>query len=267
MPIKTIIVDDEVEAREGIRLLLEEDPDIEILGLCKNGIEAIDMINDHEVDLVFLDIQMPVVSGFEVVRSIPGARLPYIIFITAYDQYAIKAFEVHATDYILKPFTDDRFRKGLTRTKQLIIQQKTLQRQEKSIFIADQFAQRDNPNDKRLISNESGKDESRLIVKERGLVKFIPIAEVIWIEAFDYYVKIHLWNQFHLIRESMKKLESKLPANQFTRIHKSSIINKLFIKEIRTAASSDLLITLTNGKKLKVGRTYREMIKVLLKDE
>ena len=146
-PIKTIIVDDEMEAREGLKILLADDPEIDIVGLCKNGVEAIDMINEHEIDLVFLDIQMPVINGFEVVNSLAKERIPHIIFVTAYDQFALKAFEIHAIDYILKPFTNARFAEGLARAKQLIIQQKTQQEQEKLKSVANQLVHEKQQND------------------------------------------------------------------------------------------------------------------------
>jgi two-component system LytT family response regulator len=130
--IKTLIVDDELDAREGIKTLVADDEDIDVIGLCKNGVEAIDMINSHEIDLMFLDIQMPAVSGFEVINSISKERIPHIIFVTAYDQYALKAFEVHAIDYILKPFTDQRFRNAIQRAKQMILQQKLQEEQKKT---------------------------------------------------------------------------------------------------------------------------------------
>lgn len=259
--IKTIIVDDELEAREGIKLLLENDAEIDLLGTCKNGIEAIDMINDHEIDLVFLDIQMPVIDGFEVVKSIPKDRLPHIVFVTAYDQFALKAFDVHAVDYILKPFTNARFTEGLARAKQLITGQKTQQEQEKLKSIVDQLALRSNAQDQLIITSDPGDDQSRLIVKEKGQVNFILLKNIMWLEAFDYYVKVHVRDQFHLIRESMKKLELRLPSSQFLRIHKSSIINREYIHRIETTPNSEYRIILTDKTVLKVSRSYRDAVK------
>lgn len=260
-PIKTIIVDDELAAREGINLLLEGDPEIKILGLCKNGVEAIDMIKSHEVDLVFLDIQMPLVNGFEVINSIPKEQLPHIIFVTAYDQYAIKAFEIHAADYILKPFTNARFVEGLARAKVLINQHKAQQEQEKLKSMAKQFTQKSPEKDLTILSHNT--DADRLIVKEKGHVKFIHLDDIIWFEAFDYYVKIHVKNQFHLIRESMKKLELRLPSDKFIRIHKSSIINRKYIYEIVTGPRSEYSVILNNQIELKVGRSFKESVKKL----
>jgi len=262
--IKTIIVDDEVEAREGVQLLLKNDPDIEILGLSKNGVEAIDMINDHEIDLVFLDIQMPVINGFEVVNSISNARLPHIIFVTAYDQYALKAFEVHAIDYILKPFTDQRFFEGLQRAKQFISQQRVQEQQAKLKQISSSFAEKKANLDQLLVSVENDTDE-RLIVKEKGKVIFIPLTDILWLQAYDYYVKIHLSECYYTIRESLKKLSQKLPTPPFVRIHKSTIINKDYIKEISATGSAEHAVLLQNGKELKASRSYNESIKSIIK--
>ena len=265
-PINTIIVDDEFEAREGIKILLEGDDEIEVLGLCKNGVDAIDMINEHQVDLMFLDIQMPVINGFEVVNSLAKVRIPHIIFVTAYDQFALKAFEIHAIDYILKPFTNARFAEGLARAKQLIMQKELMSEQEKFRALSEELTQNDNNQDQIIISADKheGQDKQRLIVKEKGRIIFIPISDILWLEAFDYYVKIHVKNQFHLIRESLKKLESKLPSSQFIRIHKSTIVNQSYIQEIKLEASSDYIVRLIDQTVLKVSRGYKAVIKKLL---
>ena len=262
-PINTIIVDDEFEAREGIKILLEGDDEIEVLGLCKNGVDAIDMINEHQVDLMFLDIQMPVINGFEVVNSLAKVRIPHIIFVTAYDQFALKAFEIHAIDYILKPFTNARFAEGLARAKQLIMQKELMSEQEKFRALAEELTQYDNNQDQIIISADKhkGQDKQRLIVREKGRIIFIPLSDILWLEAFDYYVKIHVKNQFHLIRESMKTLESRLPSTRFMRIHKSSIVNQAYIQQIETASNSDYKVILTDNTELKVSRSYKEVIK------
>ena len=264
--IRTIIVDDEPEAREGMKILLEDDTEIELLGICKNGIEALDMINDHKIDLVLLDIQMPVINGFEVVKSISKEKIPQILFVTAYDQYALKAFEVHAIDYILKPFTNERFFEGLTRAKQLIKQQKLQEEQQKLKHIAQELIQRDNQGDQLLISSgtEEGEINQRLIIKEKGHIKFIPVDDVIWLEAYDYYVKIHLTSRYFLVRESMKKLGDRLPSGKFIRVHKSSIVNKNCIREINKNKKGDYVVKLSNEIELKVSRSYKDSIKEMI---
>lgn len=260
--IRTIIVDDEFDAREGVKTLLENDAEINILGLCKNGIEAIDMINEHKVDLMFLDIQMPVVNGFEVVNSISSNRLPHIIFVTAYDQYALKAFEIHAIDYILKPFTNQRFRDSLQRAKQMIYQEKLQTEQEKLKLLSEELSGKNVQTESLIASIE---EKQRLIVKERGKIHFVPMANIIWLEAYDYYVKIHVKDHFYLIRERLKKLEEKLPETTFLRIHKSSIINTNHILNIQSIESGEFSILMDNQLQLKVSRNYKEKIRHLFK--
>jgi two-component system LytT family response regulator len=260
--IKTIIVDDELEAREGVELLLQSDPEIDIVCLCNNGIEAIDAINDFSIELMFLDIQMPVVDGFEVIRSVDKQRLPKIIFTTAYDQYALKAFEVHAMDYLLKPFTDARFYEALAEAKKVITKGKALQQPELIKIISDKNI---NQNENiELIHHSDTKEINRLIIKEAGQVFFIKLAEIQWIEAYDYYVKIHVQGRFHLLRKSMKKLEELLPKDYFARVHKSSIVNLQYIKNIKILGNGEYEINLNNSVSVKVSRSYKNAIKHLL---
>jgi two-component system LytT family response regulator len=241
--------------------LVADDEDIDVIGLCKNGVEAIDMINSHEIDLMFLDIQMPVVSGFEVINSISKERIPHIIFVTAYDQYALKAFEVHAIDYILKPFTDQRFRNAIQRAKQMILQQKLQEEQKRLKSISEELADK-NAEDVSLF--ESNKDRQRLIVKQSGKVQFVPINEIIWLEAYDYYVKIHVKDKFYLVRESLKKLSDKLHVPTFIRIHKSSIVNTNHILSISNVEHGEFQILLSNQVKTKIGRSYTENVKSII---
>lgn len=247
--IRTIIVDDESEAREGLERLLRKDPDIEIVGLCSNGIEAIELINNQAVDLALLDIQMPVVNGFDVIRSVRSERLPWIIFVTAYDNYSIKAFEVHAIDYILKPFTDTRLFDSIQRAKELIRQKKA----------RDHFLK---------IGGDKGSDSlvdqgisDRLVIKENGVVLFLEYKEVSWVEAFDYYIKIHLKGRFHVVRSSMKKMEEMLPSSHFLRIHRSTIVNRNAIESIQPGLET---LRLVDGSVRNVGRTYRDQLNGLL---
>ena len=261
--IKTIIVDDEKEAREGLALLLEKREEIEVVDICKNGIEAIDAIQSNAIELMFLDIQMPVVDGFEVIRSVSQHRLPEIIFTTAYDQYALKAFEVHALDYLLKPFTDERFYESLDQAKKHISNTKVqLERQELIKIISDKKI--DKSEDSELIPIHEKETLNRLIVKENGRVHFIELGDIYWIEAYDYYVKIHLKEKYHLLRKSMKKLSEILPTDHFARIHKSSIVNLQYIKNIRTLGNGEYEIELEPETFVKVSRGYKDSIKHLI---
>lgn len=258
--IKVIVVDDELEAREGIKMLLEVDADISLVSVCKNGIEAIEALTNFKIDLMFLDIQMPMVDGFEVVRSTPQDRIPSIIFTTAYDQYAVKAFEVHAIDYLLKPFSDDRFYDSLKRAKAMIHQQK----QEEDIIKMRTFA--DNIHSGKVHENLILESSDKLVVKEGGKVHFLSLNEVIWIEAFDYYVKIHVKDKFFTVRDSLKRLIDHLPTKSFSRIHKSSIINMGHVDSIETLGNGEYQVVLDTGKSLKVSRSYKDTIRHLIKN-
>lgn len=261
--IRTIIVDDEAEAREGVALLLQKATEIEVISMCKNGIEAIDAINNYEIDLMYLDIQMPLVDGFEVVRSVPQSRLPAIIFTTAYDQYTLKAFEVHAMDYLLKPFTDARFYESLERVIKVINDSKIQQKQQELIRImSDRNVDKNETS--QVISPDDATALNRLIVKEAGQVHFVNLGDVHWIEAYDYYVKIHIAERFYLLRQSMKKLAELLPQTHFIRVHKSSIVNLQYIKRLITTPKGEYEIELTSGTVVKVSRGYREAIKKLI---
>jgi two-component system LytT family response regulator len=259
--IKTIIVDDEENAREGIAFLLQEDTDIEIIAMCKNGIEAIDAINEFKVDLMFLDIQMPMIDGFEVLRSVAQDRLPEVIFTTAYDQFALKAFDVHAVDYLLKPFTDDRFYKSLTQAKRIIDNHHT--KEEHQQLIKNITSKSAPINDSTELIAPSG-DFQRLIIKEAGQVNFINIDDILWIEAYDYYVKVHLHDRFHLLRKSMKYLADILPESLFARIHKSSIVNLQHIQHIKRLGNGTYEAHLKSGEDIKVSRSYNQAIKHLI---
>ncbi len=260
--IKTIIVDDEKEAREGLQYLLESKPEFEVVEICKNGIEAIDSLMTNTIDLMFLDIQMPVVDGFEVINSIPDERLPEIIFTTAFDQYALKAFEVHAIDYLLKPFTDKRFFEALELATTSIENKQNQDQRRKLIKIVSDKNVKSIDGD--IDPFDEGGKLNRLIVKENGRVHFIDLVDIRWIEAYDYYVKIHIENKYYLLRKSMKKLSALLPKDHFARIHKSSIINIQYIKHINLLGNGELEIELMMGTKLKVSRGFKDSIKHLL---
>ncbi len=265
--IKVIIVDDEQEAREGIQFLMDKLEAFEVVGVCKNGIDAIESINLKQPDLILLDIQMPGVNGFEVLNSITLDPLPGVMFITAYDEFALKAFEVHALDYLLKPFTDNRFMEALSRSKSFLAKKHMGETPKNVKHLLNEF-------DDQLIDKESNQmleapTESkkifndRLIIKADGKIHFIPLKEIVWIQAFDYYVKVHVDKQFYLVRESLKKMESSLPNNDFLRVHKSSIVNINFIKELIPHFNNEYIINLANGEKVKTSRNYKEKLKML----
>jgi two-component system LytT family response regulator len=199
--IKTLVVDDEPLARQNLRVLLAGDPEIEIIAECGGGREAVKVIRENSPDLIFLDIQMPEMNGFEVLERIEPERIPAIVFVTAFDKYALKAFEVHALDYLLKPFDDRRFWKALRQAKKQI-EQREINNLSQKLFalLEDRDAERPDK------SNRTG-FLTRLMIKSAGRVFFLKVDEIDWIGADDYYVKLHVGRKSHLLRETMNELE------------------------------------------------------------
>jgi len=195
-----------------------------------------------------------------VVRSVPVDRIPSIIFCTAFDQYAVKAFEVHAVDYLLKPFSDDRFYESLGRAKTMIHQQKQEEGIKRMRILADKI------DSGKVHENLVVESANKLVVKEAGKVHFLSLNEVIWIEAFDYYVKIHIKDKFFTVRDSLKRLIEHLPPKSFSRIHKSSIINMGHVDSIETLGNGEYQVVLDTGKSLKVSRSYKDKIRHLIKN-
>ena len=251
--IKTIIVDDEELARQGLVMMLAQVPEVEVINTCNNGLEAIDVISDLIPDLVFLDIQMPGVNGFEVIASIAKPR-PQIIFTTAHDEYALKAFEVNAIDYLLKPFTDERFQVALSKAIERI---KLNRSQEKMDDLVESTVTVNSGNTKIITGLET---EDSIVFKSEGKVFKVAYSAISHIEAFDYYIKIHVSGNFYLIRESMKKMEERLPNDLFVRIHKSYIVNVRVITQFGKSDEGGHEVKLVTGQKLKVSRNHKNQL-------
>ena len=254
-PIRTLIVDDEPAAREGMRHLLAADPEIVLAGECSNGREAVAAIRDTSPDLAFLDVQMPELDGFGVLREVGVERAPAVVFVTAFDQYALRAFDVHAIDYLLKPFTDDRFRQSLDRAKQLVRQGRLgdLSRKLAALLDNDESARAPAPS-----------YLDRLVVKSGGKVTLLPVGEIEWIDAEGDYVRIHVGKTWHLLRETMKNLEDQLDAARFVRIHRSTIVNLEKVKELQPFFRGEYVVVLHNGTTLKLSRGYRDNLEARL---
>jgi two-component system, LytTR family, response regulator len=261
MKIKTLIVDDEPLARKAIRLMLKHDAEIEIVGECDNGQSAVELIHTHKPDLVFLDIQMPEMNGFEVLETVGARKMPaVVIFVTAYDEYAIHAFEVNALDYLLKPFSDERFEKALQRAKSQLAQREINDLSQKLIALVGDYKEEPPPNKQVSKSDYT----SRFMIKSGGRISFVKVDEIDWIEAADYYVKLHTGRKSHLIRETMNVLEKKLDPRAFIRIHRSTIVNIERIKELQPHFNGDYIVLLNDGTELKLSRTRREQLHALL---
>ena len=257
-PIRTIIVDDEPLARRNIRLLLKDDPEIEIAGEANSGQQALALIRKHSPDLVFLDIQMPEMDGFGVLENIDACQLPVIVFVTAFDQYALKAFEFHALDYLLKPFDDARFGKALAQAKVQVEQRELKDLSQRLVDLLESRARHPAEEPQR------NKYASRLLIKSAGRVFFLKTDEIDYVQAEDYYVKLHVGRKGHLLRETMNELEAKLDPARFLRIHRSSIVNIERIRELQQHFNGEYVVMLQDGTGLKLSRSRREQLQTLL---
>jgi len=246
--IRVMIVDDEPPARRNLRALLKRDPEIELVRECGNGRDAVAAIRSLAPDLVFLDVQMPELDGFAVLDRLAGQPLPVIIFVTAYDQYALKAFEVSALDYLLKPFSDERFGKALEQAKRLLAQQDASELGRKLLQV---MGARD-PNAPRY--------PARLMVKTTGRVIFVRTDEIDWIEAYDNYVRLHTGGKAHLLRQTMNELEASLNPDQFARIHRSTIVNLDRIRELHPHFNGESIVILRDGTELKLSRSRKDRL-------
>ena len=243
--IRTLIVDDEPLARDRVKRLLRDEEDIEVVGECGNGKDAIDFIKSKNPDLVFLDIQMPEKSGLDVVKSLGGKRFPTIVFVTAYDKYALQAFDVHALDYLLKPFNRERIKRAVARAREQVEHRRMGNLDERlNSLIADLRSEK--------------KYLERLVVKSVGRVFFLKTEEIDWIEAAGTYVKLHVGRDSHMIRETMNGIEAMLDPDKFLRIHRSTVVNIDRIKELHPMFSGDYAVILRDGTELALSRNYRD---------
>jgi two-component system LytT family response regulator len=249
MKIRALIVDDEQLARQRVRLLLGEEPDVEVIGESRDGFQAVDQIELLKPDLVFLDVQMPEVDGFEVLRRVAQAPLPVVIFTTAYDQHALQAFEVSALDYLLKPFKPSRFREAVERARDLIANK---QAGVAARGLLTLLGQPPAPGVAR------GK-LTRLAVKTPGKVTFVELDQIQAIEAAGKYAVVHVGKENHVLRESMTSLEFHLPSQRFLRISRSVIVNIDQIKELQPMFKGENLVVLKNGKNYPTTRPLREI--------
>ena len=244
--IRTLIADDEPTAREGMRLLLATDPEVQLVRECSSGREAVVGIREAVPDLVFLDVRMPDLEGFAVLRQAGGERTPTVVFVSACEEYALRAFEVNAVDYVLKPFTRERFRASLQRAKQKV-QETWLDEALRNLTAL--LPERD--------PSRRPRYRDRLLVRSNGRVTLLPVGEIEWIDAAGDRVRVHAGKTGYLIRETMKTLEDELDAARFVRIHRSTIVNLEKVKELQRFFHGDYVVLLYNGATLKLSRGYR----------
>ncbi len=245
--IRTLVVDDEPLARERLTGLLFNEPDIDIVGQCRDGEEAVTSIVDLSPDLVFLDVQMPQMGGFDVIEAVGNERMPLVIFVTAYDQHALKAFQVRALDYILKPFDRERFSEALQRARKQIERDETGDLGRRLLALVKDL-RKDQPR------------SERLVVKAGGRLFFLRADEIDWIEAAGNYVRLHVGNTSHLLRETMNAIEGRLDPEKFFRIHRSRIVNMERIQELQPWLNGEYSVLLRTGTRLTLSRGYREKL-------
>jgi two-component system LytT family response regulator len=231
---KVAIVDDEPLARKAVRMMVQRDPELTVAVEC-SGVDAVKAITREKPDILFLDIQMPEVGGFDVLEQIGFNAVPAIVFVTAYDQYALKAFEVNALDYLLKPFDDGRFYEALLRAKE------------------------------RARTRFNGEWTRRFLVRARDRILFIKSDDIDWIEAADYYVSLHVGRNTHLLRETMASMEKQLDPDRFVRVHRGAIVNIDRVKEMHRLFRGDCTLVLHDGTQLRLGRAHRDEFEKRLK--
>ncbi|MEW5916517.1 MAG: LytTR family DNA-binding domain-containing protein [Gemmatimonadota bacterium] len=258
-----LIVDDERIARDGLRGLLLAEPDIEVVGEVGDGRAAVDAILRGNVECCLLDVQMPEMDGFDVLRSIPEEKLPVVIFITAYDQHAVRAFEAQALDYVVKPFTDARFHKAMARARQQVYQRRvgaaTTQLAE---FVASLTRARQLPDADRVAPR---RHLARIPVRSLGKTAYVRVDDVLWIGAADYYSELHTSDgRKHVVRETMRNLEQRLDPGRFIRVHRSAIVNIDCVVEVRTDKLDRHVVVLRSGARVPLGRGRRAALEELL---
>jgi two-component system LytT family response regulator len=251
MALRVLIVDDEDVARDGCRTVLAKDPEISTILEAHNGREAVEAILDLRPDLVFLDIQMPEMDGFGVVEEVGAELMPEVLFVTAHDQYAVRAFEINAIDYLLKPVSAKRWTQALTRAKTRLSKQSLAQTQQQLSALLD-------------IIVRDRKYATRLAVPARGKTVLLDVKEIDWIEGAQNYVRLHVGATVFMLKVPMSALSSSLDPNTFLRIHRSIIVNVKRVKDLQAADHGEYVLTLSTGTRLRSGRTYRESVKALL---
>jgi two-component system LytT family response regulator len=245
MTIQVVLADDEVLARQKLRIFLRDEPDCEVVGECATAAETIELVRAARPDVVFLDIRLPDMDGFDVIDALSSHKeliMPRIVFTTAYDQYASRAFEVRAVDYLLKPFTPERLRSALGRIR----------------------SHANGGASNGVEDGESGRYTTRIVFKSKGRVLFLPVSEIRWIAAEENYVRISTSDETHLLRETMAHLEERLDPRVFLRVHRSSIVNLQYVKEVRMDAEGEAAVMLVNGQKVSMSRSYRSRIQRLV---
>jgi two-component system LytT family response regulator len=266
MPIRTLIVDDEPLARRGLTLRLARHKDIEIVGEAANGREAFFAIAEHQPALMFLDVQMPGVDGFELLRAVPAAQLPLTVFITAYDEYATRAFEANALDYLLKPVDDARLDEAVERARRGLVTRDADEHCAQLLRLLSSVSGRPDLTLAEALLDAEGiatPREERLSIKDGGRILRVPLEEILWIDAAGDYMCVHTPKDTHVLRATMRDLEGRLDPRRFQRIHRSTIVNIARVKELRSHLNGEYFLILDSGQQLKLSRSYKDKVHLL----
>ncbi len=261
---RAVIVDDEPAARRGVRLLLERDAEIQIVGEAGTGEEAAALIARERPEVAFLDVQMPGGDGFEALARIDPAHAPAVVFVTAYDEHALRAFEINAVDYLLKPFDDLRFGAALQRAKAAARRRREESADHRLSKLLN-YLEQDPARAAAATERTEAKGHDRILVKSSGEIFFLKAEEIDWIEAEGDYMKFHVAGRAHLMRETMARLEARLDGRQFIRIHRSTIVNIDRVRKLSPSFAGEYAVVLTDGTKLRLSRGYHERVAALLK--
>lgn len=262
-PLRTIVVDDEHLARRGLAMRLAHIPQVELIAECANGHEALEVIHREAPDLVFLDIQMPGMDGFDLVCELQADVMPLIVFVTAYDQYALDAFKVHAVDYVLKPIEEERLLEAVTRAVARHAQQNMVSKETLLAMVSGRQAGQQTAELAGDASSAHARAE-RLTIKDGNHFQLVKTADIQWIDAAGDYMCVHARGKTHIMRTTMKRLEDSLDPDTFIRVHRSSIVNTQAIVSAESQLNGEYLLTLEGGARLKVSRGYRDRVKDLL---
>lgn len=268
--IKALIVDDEPLARKGLSIRLMEFEQLEVVGECQNGLDAIQKIPELKPDLVFLDIQMPGLNGFQVIHKLRELNLPIplIIFVTAFDSYAIKAFDIHALDYLLKPVDDTRLKDAINKVEHYYEQQEEGDHKQRLVKLVADFTGDDCEEILRKLASGENIDDSIypdiLAIKDGSEVSRVPVNTIQWIDAAGDYMCVHATDNTHIMRRTMKELEKDLDPRKFVRVHRSAIVNIRFVSKLVSHVSGEYHLILENGTELKVSRSHRDRVKAMI---
>ena len=264
-PLRTIIVDDEALARRGLRHRLAGRDDVHIVAEARNGREALKLIEDEKPDLMFLVIQMPGMDGFDVLRALDAERMPAIVFVTAFDDYAIQAFEAHALDYLLKPIDEDRLADALARTRDFVERNQALRHRESLLRLVGQITGRQvgTMDDIRGtgVDRLKRRDPPKLAIKDGGSTTWLRQDEIEWIDAAGDYMCVHANGETYILRQTMKKLEAELDPAILQRVHRSTIVNVKRVREMRAHINGEYFLTLSNGHTVKLSRSYKDKLR------